>query len=152
MEAREGSEAALREDLFGILKQHFRPELLNRIDETLVFRALGEEEIRRIVDLEIAALQSRLEGRDVHLRVTDEARRALGEIGYDPDYGARPLKRVIQREVQNPLAMKLLSGEIGAGQVLILDRAEDGSWVWTVQEESDATGSERTETGGSERA
>ncbi len=152
MEAGEGITRSLREELLGILRRHFRPELLNRIDEVIVFHALGEREIRRIVDLEIAALQRRLDGRAVHLRVTDEARRVLGEIGYDPDYGARPLKRVIQKEVQNPLARKLLSGEVGAGQVLILDRAEDGSWIWTVEAESDDGACIGTELGGTKSA
>jgi ATP-dependent Clp protease ATP-binding subunit ClpB len=125
--------AALRDEIFGLLRQHFRPELLNRIDEIVIFRSLGEQQIRSIVDLQVQAVQRLLDARQVRLRVTDAAKQALGEMGYDPDFGARPLKRTIQREVQNPLARRLLAGEVAAGQTAVLDRSKDGRWVWTIE-------------------
>ncbi len=106
----------VREEIFALLRQHFRPELLNRIDEIVIFHALGRSEIRRIVDLQLEALQKLLDARGVRLVLSDAAKDALGRMGYDPEFGARPLKRTIQREVQNPLAKKLLAGEIRAGQ------------------------------------
>jgi ATP-dependent Clp protease ATP-binding subunit ClpB len=131
--ARGADDAALRNEILGLLRQHFRPELLNRIDETVIFHSLGPEEIRAIVDLQLDALQRLLDDRKVVLRVSDAAKEALGEMGYDPDFGARPLKRTIQREVQNPLARKLLAGEIATGQTVVLDRTKSGEWAWRVE-------------------
>ncbi|MBM3287865.1 MAG: ATP-dependent chaperone ClpB [Candidatus Eisenbacteria bacterium] len=124
----------LRQEIWMMLRQHFRPELLNRIDEIVIFRALGEEEIAKIVDLQLAFLRRMLEARSVRLEATDRAKKALGEMGFDPDFGARPLKRTIQREVQNPLARKLLAGEVRSGQTVVLDRSDGNEWVWTVRE------------------
>jgi ATP-dependent Clp protease ATP-binding subunit ClpB len=104
------------------LRQHFRPEFLNRIDETIVFHALSREDLRKIVDLHVHKLQAMLADRDIGLELTDAARDALSEEGYDPHFGARPLKRTIQRRIQNPLAMKLLQGEFTAGQTVEVDR------------------------------
>ncbi|MBD3162311.1 MAG: ATP-dependent chaperone ClpB [Candidatus Eisenbacteria bacterium] len=133
MAARGEDPAALRAEILGLLRSHFRPELLNRIDEIVLFHSLGAEEILRIVDLQLAEIQSRLDERHVLLRVSDSAKRALGEMGFDPDFGARPLKRTIQREVQNPLARRLLAGEIGAGESVFLDRSPEGEWVWRIE-------------------
>jgi ATP-dependent Clp protease ATP-binding subunit ClpB len=133
-ESRGLDEARLHDEIFELLRSHFRPELLNRIDEIVIFHALGREEIRRIVDLQLAALQKQLDARSVRLVVGDAAKTALGELGYDPEFGARPLKRTIQREVQNPLAKKLLAGEVRAGQRIMLDRGPDGSWVWRTED------------------
>jgi ATP-dependent Clp protease ATP-binding subunit ClpB len=105
------------------LRQHFRPELLNRIDEVIVFHALSKEEILRLVDLNVEHLRALLGQREIGLAITNAGRRALAEEGYDPSFGARPLKRTIQRRLQNPLAMKLLAGEFKAGQTIQVDFA-----------------------------
>jgi ATP-dependent Clp protease ATP-binding subunit ClpB len=110
-------EAAVRERL----KDHFRPELLNRIDETIVFHPLGRDQIERIVGVQLRLLQRRLAARHVDVAVSDAARKLLAEEGYDPAYGARPLKRVIQQRIENPLAMKLLDGEIDEGDTVEID-------------------------------
>src|SRR3989440_3587571 len=101
-------EAAVRD----ILKEKFLPEFLNRIDETIVFHPLDREQIAKIVDLQLARFAKLLEERDIRLEVTDAARKAIASEGYDPNYGARPLKRVIQQRIQNPLATELLKGRI----------------------------------------
>ncbi|HEY2411962.1 MAG TPA: ATP-dependent chaperone ClpB [Pirellulaceae bacterium] len=101
-------EAAVRD----ILKQHLLPEFLNRIDETIVFHPLNREQIGKIVDLQLVNFAKLLAERDIHLEVTDAARKEIASEGYDPTYGARPLKRVIQQRIQNPLATELLKGRI----------------------------------------
>jgi ATP-dependent Clp protease ATP-binding subunit ClpB len=101
-------DAAVRD----ILKEKFLPEFLNRVDETIVFHPLDREQISKIVDLQIARFAKLLEERDIRLEVTDAARKEIASEGYDPTYGARPLKRVIQQRIQNPLATELLKGRI----------------------------------------
>jgi len=103
------------------VREHFRPELLNRIDEIVYFHALDEIDLRRIVDLAAESLRKMLHERELGLELTDRARDALAKEGYDPSFGARPLKRTIQRRVQNPLAMKLLQGEFKPGQAVVVD-------------------------------
>jgi ATP-dependent Clp protease ATP-binding subunit ClpB len=98
------------------LKTHFRPEFLNRLDDVVIFRSLSETDILRIVDLQLALVQARLKERRIRLTATDEARRLLAEAGYDPQFGARPLRRTIQRLVVDPLTTRLLGGEIRDGQ------------------------------------
>ncbi len=110
------------------LREHFRPELLNRIDEIVIFHALSRQDLRRIVDLAATGLQKMLAERGITLTLTDAARDALAEEGYDPHFGARPLKRTVQRRVQNPLAMKLLQGEFKPGQTVQIDVA-DGAFT-----------------------
>ena len=100
------------------LRSHFRPEFLNRLDEIVVFHALSRADLRRVVDLQVAHLRATLAERRVELLMTDEARDALAEEGWDPHFGARPLKRTLQRRVQNPLAMKLLEGAIQSGDTV----------------------------------
>jgi ATP-dependent Clp protease ATP-binding subunit ClpB len=100
------------------VRQHFRPEFLNRVDEIVVFHALSRGDLRRIVDLQAESLQRMLHDREIGFRLTDAARDAIAEEGYDPHFGARPLKRTLQRRVQNPLAMKLLKGEFKPGQTV----------------------------------
>jgi ATP-dependent Clp protease ATP-binding subunit ClpB len=107
-------EAAVKERL----KDYFRPELLNRIDEVIVFHPLGREQIERIVEVQLRLLEKRLASRGLALRVSESARKRLAEEGYDPQYGARPLKRVIQQQIENPLAVKLLDGEFEPGQTV----------------------------------
>jgi ATP-dependent Clp protease ATP-binding subunit ClpB len=107
-------EAAVKE----MLKQHFRPEFLNRVDETIVFHPLGKDQLTRIVDVQLDNLRKRLASRNLKLHVTDEAEKLLAEEGYEPAYGARPLKRVIQQRIENPLAARLLKGEFGEGETI----------------------------------
>jgi len=104
-----------------LLKQHFRPEFLNRIDEIIVFHALTREHLAKIVDIQLARLQKRLAGRNLKLRVTDAARALLAEEGYDPQYGARPLKRVIQQRLENAIASRILAGEFADGDTIVVD-------------------------------
>ncbi|MEZ5458757.1 MAG: AAA family ATPase [Steroidobacteraceae bacterium] len=98
-----------------IVQQHFRPEFINRVDDIVVFHPLGTEQIRAIVDIQLGLLRKRLIDRDMDLVLDEAARDLLGESGFDPVYGARPLKRAIQQQVENPLAQALLRGEFGAG-------------------------------------
>ena len=111
-----------------MLRQTFRPEFLNRIDETVIFHRLTELEIRKIVDLQVERLVRRVEARRVAFEVTDAAKDLLAREGYDPTYGARPLKRAIQRLLENPLALRLLEGDIGDGARVIAETSdtEDG--------------------------
>jgi ATP-dependent Clp protease ATP-binding subunit ClpB len=106
---------AAREQVMDIVRQSFRPEFLNRVDDIVIFRPLGEEQLSRIVDLRLADLRKLLEDRKITLELTAEARRQLLMTGYDRQYGARPLKRAIQRLIQDPLAIKILEGEIVTG-------------------------------------
>jgi ATP-dependent Clp protease ATP-binding subunit ClpC len=103
------------------LKQHFRPEFLNRVDDTIVFHRLSQEEILTIVDLMIATVEERLKDRDMGLDLLPAARTLLSERGYDPVLGARPLRRAIQREIEDNLSEKILFGELRAGQIVTVD-------------------------------
>jgi ATP-dependent Clp protease ATP-binding subunit ClpB len=107
------------------LRQHLRPELLNRIDEVIVFASLGLGEITRIVDIQLEYLKKRLAGKRIGLEVTDAAKQLLAREGFDPVYGARPLKRTIQRRVQDPLALKILEGEFAEGDTVQADARGD---------------------------
>ncbi len=108
------------------LQKHFLPEFLNRVDEVIVFHPLGREEIREIVDLQLKRLNGMLEKNGLHLEVTDAAKQLLANEGYDPTYGARPLKRVIQQRIQNALANELLAGTFVSGETILIDAARDG--------------------------
>jgi len=110
-------EARVREELKG----HFRPEFLNRLDETIIFHRLSEEDLARIVDLQVERLRQRLADRGMTIRITDRAKRHLAGDGYDPVYGARPLKRLIQREIENPLARRILAGDFTDGDAIEVD-------------------------------
>jgi len=111
------------------LRQHFRPEFLNRVDEIVIFRSLSRADLARIVEIQVVALGRLLAARGLALEVTDAARAQLAEEGYDPSYGARPLKRVIQRRVQNPLALQVLEGGFGEGDTVRVDW-RDGRFVF----------------------
>jgi ATP-dependent Clp protease ATP-binding subunit ClpB len=104
-----------------ILKKHLRPELINRIDETVIFEQLKRNDIARIVDIQVANLAKRLESRHMGLTLSPQAQAALASEGYDPHFGARPLKRVIQQRIENPLAGKLLEGAFGEGDTIVVD-------------------------------
>jgi ATP-dependent Clp protease ATP-binding subunit ClpB len=113
------------------LRQAFRPEFLNRIDEVLIFHRLTREQLERIAEIQFGHLERRLLERGITVTLTDAARRVLAERGYDPAFGARPLKRLIQREIENPLARRLLAGEFGEGDHLKIDTHEDAFTVNT---------------------
>jgi ATP-dependent Clp protease ATP-binding subunit ClpB len=111
------------------LRQHFKPEFLNRVDETVIFRQLGRAEIGRIVDIQLVRLKRLLADRRIELELTGEAKKLLADKGYDPHYGARPLKRVIQRMIQDPLAMKILEGEFPEGSKIVADARVSGDAI-----------------------
>ena len=112
---------AMRESVMEVVGQHFRPEFINRIDDIVVFHPLGKEHIREIAKLQVNRVVKRLLEHDVMLSVTEEGLDKLGEIGYDPVFGARPLKRAIQTHLENPLAKAFLRGEFKAGDSVIID-------------------------------
>jgi len=102
-----------------VVTQHFRPEFINRVDDIVVFHSLGREQIRAIVEIQLARLRQRLVGRDIQLRLDDQARDKIGEAGFDTVYGARPLKRAIQAQIENPLAQMILRGDFMAGDRIV---------------------------------
>jgi ATP-dependent Clp protease ATP-binding subunit ClpB len=114
----EMNHAPTREQVNQMLQAHFRPEFLNRIDEVVVFHPLGRDDLRAIVDIQLQRVETLLRERGYTLEVTPEARGYLAEVGFDPDFGARPLKRAIQRELQDPLALEVLSGNLRGGDVI----------------------------------
>src|ERR1700733_2667908 len=116
----------MKEECLAVLRQSFRPEFLNRVDEVVVFHPLTRDELRQIVDVQMVRLRQRLEERKIQLDLTDKARDYLAEHGYDPSYGARPLKRLIQRELETALGRKLLSGEIRDSSRVIVDAGARG--------------------------
>ncbi|SDY26897.1 ATP-dependent Clp protease ATP-binding subunit ClpB [Jannaschia faecimaris] len=115
-----------KRDVMEAVRAHFRPEFLNRLDETIIFDRLAREDMAAIVDIQIALLAERLAGRKIQLELDDEARAWLANEGYDPVFGARPLKRVIQRALQNPLAEMLLAGDVGDDSVIPVSVGPDG--------------------------
>ncbi|HKY31838.1 MAG TPA: ATP-dependent chaperone ClpB [Candidatus Polarisedimenticolia bacterium] len=126
LEAR-GEEIAPKVD--EALRAHFRPEFLNRIDEVVIFRSLGRESLDRIVEIQLERLRGLLAAREMGLEVTPAARELLAREGYDPDFGARPLKRVIQRRLQDPLALKMLEGDYAPGDVVTVDAGAAGEQI-----------------------
>jgi ATP-dependent Clp protease ATP-binding subunit ClpB len=108
------------------LRGHFRPELLNRIDEIIVFHSLKREHMKQIIDIQAAGLMKRLADRKISVVLTDGAKDWLVEEGYDPIYGARPLKRTIQRRVLDPLAIRVLEGQFGEGDTIAIDAGAGG--------------------------
>ena len=111
------------------MREHFRPEFLNRIDEIVVFDALDKEQLAEIAELQLERLRARLAERKLSLELTDAAKEVLAEAGWDPTYGARPLKRALQRLVENPLAQRLLEGEFAEGDTIRVD-AQNGELVF----------------------
>jgi ATP-dependent Clp protease ATP-binding subunit ClpB len=136
---RDAYEEETRRLVLEALRAHFRPEFLNRVDEIIVFNALSEEDIKKIVDIQIRQLNKRLAEKHLEVQLTDAAKALLAEKGYDPMYGARPLRRAIQREIQDPLAMKLLAGEFKEGDRIVVDAGPDGSFVFKHAEAAAAT-------------
>jgi len=115
----------MKEKVTDALKQHFRPEFLNRIDDVIVFHELSQREVRQIVDLMVARTAEQLSGQGMGLELTDAAKDHLATIGYDPTLGARPLRRALQRHVEDPLSEKLLNKEFRAGEIVIVDAQAD---------------------------
>ncbi len=151
--AEEAEYEKMRSRVMDALKRTFRPEFINRLDGVMVFRSLSKEEIAEIVELELGALRMQLAEQDIELTLTEAARMAIAEEGYDPDYGARPLRRVIQNRIQDPLSEALLSGKFTPGDVIQVDyrktELEDGSegedYVFEVVEHREVDGDD-TET------
>ena len=130
--AGEENYARMKSAVMEIVGQHFRPEFINRVDEVVVFHPLGMEHIRAIVDIQVGYLRRRLAERDIELELDDSARTLLGEAGFDPVYGARPLKRAIQHQLENPLAQAILRGDFGPGDRILVS-ARDGALAFEKQ-------------------
>ncbi len=137
-----GREEEIRQAVLGILSGQFLPEFLNRIDETIIFHPLDRKHIRRIVEIQVARVARQLEGAGMHLELTDAAYAAIAAQGYDPAYGARPLKRVIQQQIQNPLATEILKGEFAEGSTVKVDFRED-QFVFERSEQPEAAAASR---------
>src|SRR5699024_10986948 len=111
----------MKAEVMGVVQDHFRPEFVNRLDEIVVFRPLDKDAIRAIARIQMQGLEKRLEERQLTLEVSDKALDLLANVGFDPVYGARPLKRAIQQQLENPLAQKLLAGEFAPGDTIRVD-------------------------------
>jgi len=129
MENRDAVTEMTKIEVMGLLKQNIRPEFLNRIDEIIMFTPLNKKEVTQIVKLQLIALTKLLSGKSIDFTATDEAVETLAEKGFDPQFGARPIKRVIQKEVLNKLSKELLSGSITAESHILLD-AFNGKFVF----------------------
>jgi ATP-dependent Clp protease ATP-binding subunit ClpB len=116
-----GNPDEMRRRITEALQSHFRPEFLNRVDETIIFNSLGMEEIKQIVELQLDQLKARMKERKLEMVLSEGAREYLAKEGFDPAYGARPLRRTIEKQVQNPLALKLLEGEFAEGDTIKVD-------------------------------
>ena len=119
----------MRDLVMDAVRTHFRPEFLNRVDEIIIFHQLSREEIKEIVEIQIERLKARLQDRHLDVELTERAKDLLVDEGYDPTYGARPLKRTIQRRILDPLALKVLQGEFREGETILVD-AEGGDFVF----------------------
>ncbi len=124
--AGEANYAKMKAAVMEVVTQHFRPEFINRVDEIVVFHPLGREQIRSIVDIQLGRLRQRLAERDIQLRLDEAARDKIGEAGFDTVYGARPLKRAIQSQIENPLAQQILRGDFVAGDRVVAKLKRDG--------------------------
>ncbi|HYH85141.1 MAG TPA: AAA family ATPase, partial [Pyrinomonadaceae bacterium] len=133
-------EKQVREAVLEVLREHFKPEFLNRVDDIVVFHQLSREQIGEIIEVQLERLRKMLAERDMHIVLDDSAKQLLASEGYDPMYGARPLKRAIQTLIQNPLATKLLRGEILPGQIVRVSADGDGMQFTTETNAADAAG------------
>jgi len=116
----------IKRTVFGLLQQHFRPEFLNRVDDTIVFHALDQAQVERIAAIQLARLHARLAERRIALEVTPDALAQLARSGFDPVFGARPLKRAIQQRIETPLSLRLIAGEVADGATVIVTPSVDG--------------------------
>jgi ATP-dependent Clp protease ATP-binding subunit ClpB len=116
----------VRDQVMGVVRQAFRPEFLNRLDEVILFHRLSRRNMTGIVDIQLKRLEALLADRKLELELDQKAKEWLAEAGYDPVYGARPLKRVIQRELQNPLALLILEGKFKPGETIAVSADKDG--------------------------
>ncbi|MCB1568262.1 MAG: AAA family ATPase, partial [Xanthomonadales bacterium] len=114
----EAAHVQMKASVMAAVQGHFRPEFINRLDEIVVFRSLDKAQIRQIARIQIAHLEKRLAGRGIQIELSDAAFDLLGNVGFDPVYGARPLKRAIQQQLENPLASQILAGAFGSGDVV----------------------------------
>ena len=128
--AEDGADWEIEAHVKDVLKQFFKPEFLNRIDETIVFHTLTKEHLKQIVDIQLSDLSRRLKGRHIALKFTAAALEQIMELGFDPAYGARPLKRAIQQQLENALASQLLSGQFTDGDTILID-AKNHRFVFT---------------------
>jgi ATP-dependent Clp protease ATP-binding subunit ClpB len=117
--------AAMKEALLEVVGTHFRPEFINRVDDVVVFHPLSRADIRKIVDIQLEYLRDRLADRDMRIHLSDDARDKLSDAGFDPVYGARPLKRAIQQQIENPLAQEILAGKFGPGDLIEVGVKDD---------------------------
>jgi len=120
------AEMVTKEQVRQLLTHHFRPEFLNRIDEIVIFHRLSRENLQEIVHLQLGRVADRIAEQGYNLQANEHVMTYLAETGYDPVYGARPLKRTIQRELQNPLALRLLAGDFHLGDTIRIERGDDG--------------------------
>ena len=121
----EGDREKLRSKVEDALRRFFRPEFLNRVDEVIIFEPLSQDELADIVELMLGEVEERLSDRNVSIEVTDAAKKALVEEGYDPAFGARPLRRVVERQIENALAKRILAGEFEDGEKIVVDFKDD---------------------------
>jgi ATP-dependent Clp protease ATP-binding subunit ClpB len=135
---KEGGEWEIEAQVRGLLRQHFRPEFLNRIDEIVTFHTLGKEHLTHIVEIQLRNLENRLKSRGMHLVISEEAKAQLAERGYDPSFGARPLKRLIQQEIENPLATEILDGQFKDGDTIRIEADRHQRFVFSKGEGTEA--------------
>lgn len=119
-----------KDEVIALLKKSVRPEFVNRIDEIIMFRPLSRNDVRKIVDIQIDQIRKRLEDAGVRIDVTDNARDRLAKLGFDPQFGARPLKRVFQREILNELSKQILAGKVHKDSVILVDVKNDVEFVF----------------------
>ncbi len=141
---------AIKSAVTSELRNHFRPEFLNRLDEIIIFHRLSQTDLRRVVDVQLRRFSSRLATRDLRVTFTDAAKDLLGELGYDPTYGARPLKRAIQRHLENPLAQDILGGKFHPGDEVVVDA--EGEHLVFERRPAEATGEAATDARGAASA
>jgi ATP-dependent Clp protease ATP-binding subunit ClpA len=122
----------LKDKVQGALKEKFKPEFINRVDEIVIFDYLGAEEIKKIVDLELNKVQKRLGKKDIKIVVSEKAKQSLARQGFDPNLGARPLKRIIQKLILNPMALKIVTDEIKDGDTISIDAEKDDIVLKTI--------------------
>ena len=123
------SEKIIKDKIYEKLRERFKPEFLNRVDEIILFHALTKNDIKKIVDLQLNQVKKRLAEKKIKIEVTEKVKKILAERGFDPLYGARPLKRIIQKEILDPLALKIITNEIKEGKKIKID-IENGKFVF----------------------